>query len=109
MNLARCICRDMSAKNQIFTVICQWHPGVDACDNWQTVAVVLRNEFDAKDAANEACLFLIWKRQGQAEPLLVIEGAPKLTVPDDGIFDAEEYDETITFAWGKVVSCRDLG
>jgi hypothetical protein len=91
-----------------FTVICQWHSGVDACENWQTIAVVIRNDFDAKDAANEACLFLIWDRQGQAQPLLVIEDAPKLTVPDNGVFDAEEYDETITFARGKIVSCRDL-
>lgn len=92
----------MPAKNRLFTVICQWHPGVDACDNWQTVALVLRNDFDAKDAANEACLFLIWKRQGQAQPLLVIEGAPKLTVPGDGVFDSEEYDETITFLGGRL-------
>lgn len=99
----------MPAKNRLYTVICQWHPGIDACDNWQTVAVVIRNDFDAKDAANEACLFLIWKRQGNAQPLLVIEGAPKLTAPGDGVFDAEDYDDTITFARGKIVSCRDLG
>jgi hypothetical protein len=99
----------MPSKNRIYTVICQWHPGVDACESWQTVAVVIHNDFDAKDAANEACLFLIWKRQGQAQPQLVIEGAPKLTVPDDGVFDAEEYDETITFARGKIVSFHDLG
>jgi len=101
--------RLMSEKNQLFTVICQWHPGVDACDNWQTVAVVLRNDFDAKDAVNEACLYLIWDRQGRAQPLLVIDGAPTLTVPDDGIFDAQEYDDTITFARGKIVSCHELG
>jgi hypothetical protein len=67
----------MKAMNRLYTVICQWHPDVDACDNGQSVAVVLRNDFDAKDAANEACLYLIWKRQGRAQPLLVIEGAPK--------------------------------
>ena len=99
----------MPSNNRIYTVICRWLPGVDACENWQTVAVVLRNDFDAKDAANEACLFLIWDRQGQAQPLLVIEGAAKLTVPDDGVFDAEEYGETITFARGKILSCHDLG
>lgn len=92
-----------------FTVICRWHPPGDACEPWQFIAVVLRNDFDAKDAANEACLYLIWDRQGQAQPLLVIEGASKLTVPDDGVFDAEEYDETITFARGKILSCHDLG
>jgi hypothetical protein len=99
----------MPTANQLFTVICQWNPGVDACDNWQTVAIVLRNDFDAEDAANEACLYLIWDRQGQAQPLLVIEGSPKLTVPGNGIFDAQEYGETITFARGKIVSCRDAG
>ena len=90
-----------------FTVICRWHPGVDACDDWQTVAVVLRSSFNGADAANEACLYLIWDRQGEAQPLLVIEGAPELTVPDDGFFDAQEYDETITFS-RKIVSCRNL-
>lgn len=98
----------MSAKNQLFTVICNWHSGIDACDNWQTVVVVLRSDFDAWDAANEACLYLIWDRQGQAQPLFVIRGAPQLTVPADGVFDANEYDETITFA-RKIVSCRNLG
>ena len=99
----------MSAKSRLFTVICKWHPGIDACGNWQTVAIILRNDFDAQDAANEACLFLIWDRQGQAQPMLVLNGVPKLTVPDHGIFDAGEYDETITFARGKIVSCCDLG
>lgn len=98
----------MPTKTRLYTVICQWHPGIDACDNWQTVAVVLRNSFDAKDAANEACLYLLWDRQGQAQPMLVIDGAPNLTVPNDGVFDTEEYDDTITFARGKIVSCRDF-
>lgn len=99
----------MPTKNRIYTVVCESHPSVDVCDNWETIAVVLRNDFDAKDAANEACLYLIWKRGGQAHPLLVIEGNPKLTLPDDGVFDAEDYDDTITFARGKIVSCRNLG
>lgn len=98
----------MPAKNLIYTVICQWHPGDDACDNWQTIVVVLRNDFDAKDAANEACLFLIWDRQGQVQPVLVIEGAPNLTVPDNAIFDGQEYED-VTFARGKIVSCFELG
>ena len=99
----------MPTKGRLYTVICQWRPGVDACDNWQTVAVVLRNDFDDKDAANEACLYLIWDRQGQAQPLLVIDGEPKLTVPGEGVFDSEEYDGTITFARGKIISCHDNG
>ena len=99
----------MPAKNQTYTIICQWHPGLNACDDWQTVAVVLQNDFDAKDAANEACLYLIWDRQGQAQPILVIDGAPKFTVTDHGIFDAQEYGDTITFARGKIISCHELG
>jgi len=42
-----------------------------------------------------------------AEALLVIEGSPKLCVPHGGIFDAEEYDETITFG-GKIISCSPV-
>ncbi|MDE3065935.1 MAG: hypothetical protein KGJ60_00140 [Verrucomicrobiota bacterium] len=99
----------MQRKDQLFTVMCASHPSVDICDNWETVVIVLRNSFDAKDAANEASLYLIWERGGQAYPMLVIEGNPKLTFPDDGVFDAEDYDDTITFARGKIVSCRILG
>jgi len=98
----------MPKTNRLYTVICQWRPRDEAGAKWRSVAVVLRNDFNAKDAANEACLFLLWERQGQAQPLLVVEGSPKLTVPGDGIFDAEEYDDTITFARGKIVSCCDL-
>jgi hypothetical protein len=61
---------------------------------------------DAQDAANNACLYLIWKRQGQAEAKFVIEGKPKLFDIDGGIFDAEEYDDTITFG-GTIVSDRE--
>jgi hypothetical protein len=91
-----------------FTVLCQWHPGVDACDPWQTFAVALSSVGDAQDAANGACLFLIWKQMGQAVASLVIEGHPKLHVPDNAMFDAEQYDDTITFG-AKVISCRNLG
>ena len=97
----------MQSKDRTYTVICQWHPGDDACDNWRTVAVVLQNDFDAKDAANEACLYLIWDRQGQVQPVLVIEGAPNLTVPDNAIFDGQDYD-AVTFDRGKIISCREL-
>ncbi len=31
-----------------FTVICQWHPGEDACDPWQTATVVLTVAGDAE-------------------------------------------------------------
>ena len=90
-----------------FTVICQWHPGVDACEPWQNVVVALTVAGDAEDAANEACLWLLWKRMGKATATLVIAGHPELHVPDDGEFDAEEYDDTVTFG-AQVVSHRDL-
>jgi hypothetical protein len=89
-----------------YTVICTHHSGVDACDSWQWVTVVIKGVLDAQDAANNACLYLIWKKQGQAEAMLVIEGKPKLLDVDGGIFDAEEYDETITFG-GTIVSVRE--
>lgn len=62
---------------------------------------------DAQDAANNACLYLIRDRQGAAEAVLVLEGQPTLSIPDGGIFDMEEYDDTVTFA-GNVVSVQDL-
>jgi len=97
----------MPARKRFFTVICQWQPGTTARGCSHTVVVVLRSDFDARDAADEACLFLIWQRQGQAQPLLVIEGVPRLTVPGAGIFDAAEYAETITFA-REIICCYDL-
>lgn len=90
-----------------FTVICQWHPGADACNPWQTVAIALNVAGDAEDAANEACLWLLWKRMGEATASLVIPGLPKLHVPDEGEFDAEEYDDTISFG-ARIVSHCDL-
>jgi len=50
-----------------------------------------------QNAANEACLFLIWRQPGIATALLVIEGQPLIHIPFDVLFDAQEYDETITF------------
>ena len=62
---------------------------------------------NAQEAANNACLYLIWDRQGVAEPWVVIEGKPSLFIPDGGTFDAEGFDETITF-FGKIISKREL-
>ena len=90
-----------------FTVLCQWHPGVDACDPWQTVVIALTFAGDAEDAASEACLYLLWKQVGQAVASLVIEGHPRFHVPDDAMFDAEEYDDAVTFG-AKIVSSRSL-
>lgn len=90
-----------------FTVICQWHPGVDACDPWQTVAIALDVAGDAENAANEACRWLLWKCMGKATASLVIPGHPKLHVPDEGEFDAEDYDETVSFG-ARIISHRDL-
>ena len=41
------------------------------------------------------------------ETVLVLQGEPALSIPDGGLFDAEEYDGTVTFA-GDVVSAQDL-
>ena len=80
-----------------YTVICQWHDGELACAPWQTMAVVLNAGGGAQNAANEACLFLIWRQQGMATAVLVIEGRSRLHIPFDVLFDAQEYEETITF------------
>ena len=90
-----------------FTVICHWHPPSDACEPWQSISVVIAGCLDEQDAANNACLYLIRERQGEAEAWLVIKGKPSLFVPDGGTFDAEEFDDTITFA-GKIVSKQEL-
>jgi hypothetical protein len=44
---------------------------------------------------------------GQAVASLVIEGHPRFHVPDDAMFDAEEYDDAVTFG-AKIVSSRSL-
>jgi hypothetical protein len=98
----------MPVKNRLYTVICKWHQVLDGCKSEQTVAVVLWNAFDAMDASNEACLYLMWDKQGQAQPLLVFEGAPALIFRSKEVFDANEYDDTITFARGKIVSCHEF-
>jgi hypothetical protein len=97
----------MLRNSNLFTVVCHWRPGEDAKEGWRTVVVVIYNEFCAKDAANEACLFLIWEQQGQTQPLLVIAGAPKLEIPNAAVFDAQEYGDTITFSRGKIVHCSE--
>ena len=91
-----------------FTVICRWHPSGDACESWQFIAVVIADCIDPQDAADNACLYLIWERQGMSEAWLVIEGKPGLSIPNGGVFDAEEFDETITFA-GRIISNCELG
>lgn len=96
----------MPRNDRLFTVLCQHHSDGDACEPWQWVTVVIRGVEDAQDAADNACLFLIRDRQGQAEAMLVIEGTPKLFDVHGGTFDAEEYGETITFN-GKIVAVRE--
>jgi hypothetical protein len=93
--------------SKTFTVICRWHPPGDACEPWPFIAVMIAGCLDEQDAANNACLYLIWDRQGLAESWLVIEGSPTLFVPDGGILDAEEFDETITFG-GRIVSYQEM-
>ena len=69
--------------------------------------MVIAGRRDAQDAADEACLYLMWDRQGMVEPWLVIAGKPDLNIPHGGTFDTEEYGETITFA-RSVISTREL-
>jgi hypothetical protein len=94
-------------QTQTFTVICRWHPPGDACKPWQFIAVIITRCTDAQEAANNACLYLIWELQGMAEPWLVVEGQPRLSIPDGGRLDAEDFDEIITFS-GKIVSKSEL-
>ena len=90
-----------------FTVICRWYPHNAAYNTCHHIAVVIAHCENARDAANNACLYLIWDRQGMAEPWLVLEGRPSISSPVNGIFDADEYDETITFA-GLIVAQQKL-
>lgn len=101
-----CTGKNMSAIKRFYTVICLWHPGAEICESGRRVAVTIQNVRDAQDAADNACLFLIWDRQGQAEAKHVIGSAPRPIDIHGGVFDAEEYSETITFG-GKIVSIRE--
>jgi len=94
-------------KPDVFNVVCHWKTPGDACEPWERIAVVIAGCLDAQDAANNACLFLIRDRQGMAEASLVIERFSGLFVPDGGIFDAEEFGETITYA-GEVIAISEL-
>lgn len=94
-------------RSDTFTAICRWHPPGDAGAGWKFISVIIAHCTDAQDAANNACLYLIWDQQGMAEPWLVVEGKPSLSIPDGGMFDAKEFDETITFT-GKIISKREL-
>jgi hypothetical protein len=87
-----------------FTLICGWHTHEDACVTWEQIKIVIKHVDDEKAAADNACLYLIRDRGGMAKALLVIEGSPKLCVPRGRVFDAEEYDENVTFG-GEIISC----
>lgn len=90
-----------------YTVICGWHAPADTCDPPHLMSVVISHCGDPQEAADNACLYLIWKHQGAAEPWLVLAGQPSIFVPSAGIFDSEEYEESISFA-GRVIEERDL-
>ena len=93
----------------IYTVICRWRPlEVQEAGPEKLAALLISGCLDAQDAANNACLYLIWDWQGTAEALLVIGGKPECSVPDAGCFDTEEFGENITFS-GKILSCHKLG
>ena len=73
---------------------------------WRRVTVTIVNLGDAQEAADNACLFLIWDRQGQAEVLSVVGSSMQPIDVHSGIFDAEEYNETITFR-GKILAASE--
>jgi hypothetical protein len=95
------------AVRDTLTVICRWHPPGDGFGPGQFIAVVITHCDDTLDAADNAGLFLIWDRQGMAEPWLVIDGQADVFIPHGGVFDADDFDETITFT-GKIVSVGEL-
>ena len=92
---------------EIYTVICRWNPATDMFDPWQTVVVSLSWSGNAEGASSEACLFLICKRMGQAVPVLVTGDQGRFHIPGNGIFDASEYDDAITFG-AHIHNCIDL-
>jgi len=99
--------KDNSHRLGIYTVICRWLAFGEPKDGWRLIAVAIGGMADAQDAANNACLYLIWKQQGQVELCCVIPGMPKLFIPDEGNFDAEWYDDVITFA-GTILAHNEL-
>jgi hypothetical protein len=94
-----------SNRNKFFTVICRTRADENE-DKWKRVAVSITGVCDAQDAANNACLFLIYNRGGMAEASFVAEGLPRLSSVDGGIFDAMEYDDYITHA-GTILAVLD--
>jgi len=89
-----------------FTVVYRTHSGMDG-DSWQLVIIGITGVSDVQEAADNVGLFLIRNQGGQAEACLVMEGISHVFNVHGGIFDAEEYDETITYA-GKIVSIENL-
>lgn len=89
------------------TVLCQTHSGIDACDAWSDVAVVVRGAKNAQEAASNACLYLINEQGGKARATRVIDGNPKIVVPKSVVFDAQEGDD-MAMLNGDVVACTTL-
>jgi hypothetical protein len=98
--------RELS-KSGPLVVICRWHPSPQDRESTRFIAVTICGLTDPQDAANNACLYLIWDRQGDAEACFVIQNTRNIYVADDGIFDVEEYDDYITFA-GEIISSQEL-
>jgi len=80
----------------VFTVLVE-HTAIDELGGKAIISVVVgQASGDAKSATDEACLWVIKDRQGQATPLFVIRGAHAVKACDNVIFDADDYDEMIT-------------
>jgi hypothetical protein len=76
-----------------FTVIVFWHGDGNASDEGETFAVRISGVADAQEAADNACLHIIDTNGGVANAGMVINGTPKLTIPNEGQFDAQDYDD----------------
>ena len=95
-------------SERYYRAVCRHRGPGDSNAAWRRVAVVVANVESAQEAADNACLYLIWDRQGEAEATLVVGSSSKSINVYGGIFDAEEYDEIITFG-GTILSAEDCG
>lgn len=84
-----------------YVVLCKWRPSASTDESWTHFSVSVTDIADPQEAADNAALFLIWNHQGEAEALWVTDQHGNEFNPDSGIFDADAYDDYVTFA-GKM-------
>jgi hypothetical protein len=100
-------CQHLIFPVKPFMVFCRYRPRAGAAVPCRIMLVELVVSGDAENAANEACPYLLWKQMGQASGLLVVDAHSKCHIPEDAVFDAEEYDDCITFG-AKILSENTL-